>query len=414
MTTSDHLLRCCFVAAMLLLNLHQSSASPDDVDATTLEGKTIAGYQGWFSCPDDKTGMRNWGHWQRGDGKAAVDMLPDTSEWPQQPGCLAPFLKDAHDQPAHLYSSQDPAVVDRQVKWLKDYSVSGLAVQTFLSTLKDPKRKEGRDVVLRNVARASAKYGRTYMITYDVNGAGEDWAHTVEQDWEEVVGGGFTRDGRYLHHLGKPVVEIWGAGYNRGRVDVQSVMDLLRYFSAGPTDTRASVMLGVPMTWRSETSHKDGEASWLDVFSRVASISPWVVGAYSSPSQASGLIKQWAAGDIGFCEAHHIVYVPVIFPGFSDANSSGRDEKFERAPRQCGALFRSEISSLLSLKAKSFYIAMFDEANEGTAIFKTGDQGDHVRRSNLLNFGGPACPGESDLYLRELRKLNGNLHPFQR
>ena len=35
-----------------------------DVDATTLHGKVLCGYQGWFRCPGDET-EEGWVHWSR-------------------------------------------------------------------------------------------------------------------------------------------------------------------------------------------------------------------------------------------------------------------------------------------------------------------------------------------------------------
>ena len=55
------------------------------VDATTLTGKVMCGYQGWFSCPDDG-GQLGWTHWARtnrqpfGPGNVTVDLWPDVRE----------------------------------------------------------------------------------------------------------------------------------------------------------------------------------------------------------------------------------------------------------------------------------------------------------------------------------------------
>ena len=49
-------------------------------------GLTMAGYQGWFSCPDDGSGL-GWFHysWRNNlfqPGNTKVDMWPDVSEYP--------------------------------------------------------------------------------------------------------------------------------------------------------------------------------------------------------------------------------------------------------------------------------------------------------------------------------------------
>ena len=55
------------------------------VDATTLSGKVMCGYQGWFNCEDDGAGL-GWTHWAAkrskvpGPGNVTVDLWPDVSE----------------------------------------------------------------------------------------------------------------------------------------------------------------------------------------------------------------------------------------------------------------------------------------------------------------------------------------------
>ncbi len=59
-----------------------SGPSREDVDNTTLNGKTMAGYQGWFSTPNDLTDG-GWIHWVRNNQVNAanynIDMWPDLS-----------------------------------------------------------------------------------------------------------------------------------------------------------------------------------------------------------------------------------------------------------------------------------------------------------------------------------------------
>src|SRR6516164_9352987 len=56
-----------------------------DVDATTLDGKVLCGYQGWFNTPGDGTdfGFTPWGQGldRPAGGRFTVDMWPDVSEY---------------------------------------------------------------------------------------------------------------------------------------------------------------------------------------------------------------------------------------------------------------------------------------------------------------------------------------------
>src|SRR5258708_692015 len=73
--------------------------SRSDVDATTLDGKVLCGYQGWFNTPGDGTSF-GFTHWGQGldrtnGGRFTVDMLPDVSEYdppalPEVPGLKNP------------------------------------------------------------------------------------------------------------------------------------------------------------------------------------------------------------------------------------------------------------------------------------------------------------------------------------
>ncbi len=52
-----------------------------DIDATTLDGKVLCGYQGWFNTPGDGTrfGFTHWGQGldRTNGGRFVVDMWPD-------------------------------------------------------------------------------------------------------------------------------------------------------------------------------------------------------------------------------------------------------------------------------------------------------------------------------------------------
>ena len=56
------------------------------VDTSTLTGKVMCGYQGWFNCEDDGANL-GWTHWARNRRKAlapgnvTVDLWPDVSDY---------------------------------------------------------------------------------------------------------------------------------------------------------------------------------------------------------------------------------------------------------------------------------------------------------------------------------------------
>ena len=73
-----------FLPAALLATAF--SAEPPRVDPTTLTGKVMCGYQGWFNAEADGA-KRGYNHWTRGGAKPAagnvrIDLWPDLSEFP--------------------------------------------------------------------------------------------------------------------------------------------------------------------------------------------------------------------------------------------------------------------------------------------------------------------------------------------
>ena len=97
-------------------------AGSNVVDPTTLNGKLMFGYQGWFACPGDGSPLDTWEHWfRRGMPAAAtlrVDMWPDVSELSESERCNTPLMLP-NGRPAQLYSAYNPRTVDRHFAWLQ-------------------------------------------------------------------------------------------------------------------------------------------------------------------------------------------------------------------------------------------------------------------------------------------------------
>ena len=76
------------LAALALLFVGASCVGPAHraVDRSTLIGKVMVGYQGWFNAEGDGA-QRGYNHWSRGGVKPApcnvrVDLWPDLREFP--------------------------------------------------------------------------------------------------------------------------------------------------------------------------------------------------------------------------------------------------------------------------------------------------------------------------------------------
>src|ERR1039457_4202082 len=106
----------------------------DRVDASTLEGKVLFGYQGWFDCPTADGPGSAWRSWARGVPSATtltVDMYPDLGEFAAADLCAVPGMTIG-EKPAYLYTARNPAIVLRHFQWMRDYGLDGVLVQRFI------------------------------------------------------------------------------------------------------------------------------------------------------------------------------------------------------------------------------------------------------------------------------------------
>ena len=188
------------------------------VDARSLDGKVMCGYQGWFRCPGDAANM-GWIHWSRDSKRIApetltFEMWPDVSEYTPAERFAAPGFTYPDGRQAELYSADNTRTVLRHFEWMRDYGIDGAWLQHFLVDLpggRDAVRYPSRLRVLNHVQAAAIQTGRIWALSYDIAGMPNDRIFDVlTADWKRMVDTGVTKDKRYLHQNHKPVVNIWG------------------------------------------------------------------------------------------------------------------------------------------------------------------------------------------------------------
>ncbi|MBL8223206.1 MAG: hypothetical protein JNL62_28480, partial [Bryobacterales bacterium] len=207
------------VRSLLLCFVVVAGACAQNPDPSTLEGKVLLGYQGWFRCPGGGAMGTNWSHWSSGTPTAdsiRIDMYPDLREFEPGETCAVPGMTIGASQ-AHLFSSGNSKTVDRHFQWMRQYGLDGVLVQRFVTDI--PGNRSGGDVVLRNVMAAARRYGRVFAIEYDISGANAATVQaTLQTDWQYLVETvGVTSHPGYLQHAGKPVLGVWGIGLNDAR-----------------------------------------------------------------------------------------------------------------------------------------------------------------------------------------------------
>ena len=339
------------------------------VDVSTLTNKVVCGYQGWFNCEGDGA-ERGWVHWVKGKGalspgNAKIDLWPDVSE-------LAPGerfdteFKHTDGRVAQVFSSFKKATVLRHFQWLRDYGIDGAMVQRFANGLRDPRVLRHNNTVLANCREGANRHGRAYALMYDLSGLGANRMEEVIDDWRTL----HTRmklgdDPAYLHHRGKPLVAVWGIGFNDKRAYI--LAECRRLIEELKADGCA-VMLGIPTYWREQKNDSIKDESLHEVLALADVLSPWTVGRYNSPERVQQHTQKVARLDLAWCNERKLDYLPVVFPGFSWHNMYGAE--LNSIPRLKGEFLWSQFQANKQIGASMIYVAMFDEVDEGTAIFK--------------------------------------------
>ena len=347
---------------------------------TSYNKLVMAGYQGWFAAEGDDSN-RGWHHYgiKGGDssGPTTIDMWPDMEEYKNK--YITPF-KNEDGSNTYLYSPYDEQSVDLHFKWMKEYGIDGVHMQRFLSEVTSEKGKRHFNKVLKNALKAAKKYNRAISVMYDLSGSDSERVAYLEKDWNEIVAEfkllDMEENPTYLRHNGKPLMTIWGVGFKDGRkYSIKDVADLVNLLK-GPTN-KVSIMLGVPYYWRTLRKDTENNPALHQLIKKVDIIMPWAVGRYKTRSYNPAIVVQ----DVKWTVENGVDYVPLVYPGFTWGNLKKNSKLYHQIPREKGDFLWKQIAGASKGGAKSLYVAMFDEVDEGTAIFK-------VKRENEVPVNG--------------------------
>jgi hypothetical protein len=345
-------------------------------------GLVMAGYQGWFRASGDGSSAKRYAYGD--ESRSGIDLWPDVSEYEKT--YETPFtLPDG--KKARFFSSVDKSTVDLHFKWMKDYGLDGVFMQRFFDDTRDLSRKKESLSILQNALAAASINKRAIAVMYDLSGlkgTGEDCSSIIA-DWkylvDEIKVTNQPGEKTYLHHRGKPVVVIWGVGfpdrpYNIRNIGLERLINFLKY---DPVYGNCTVMLGVPTAWRELNADCVSDPYLHDLIRQSDMILPWTVQRFSPLlHNDADRYRDTMIEDMNWCKANQVDYVPCVYPGFSWHNLSvyafPDDVKpVGSIPRQGGRFYWQLISTAINSGARMLYVAMFDEVNEGTAIFKCSD-----------------------------------------
>ena len=377
-----------------------SNATGSRVDSSTLTGKVMCGYQGWFNAEGDGAD-RGYNHWspggkRPGPGSIRVDMWPDMTELGSDERFPTDFLR-ADGTPAEVFSSYRRPTVLRHFEWMQEHGIDGVFLQRFIGSLPRRGGLNHNNTVLEHCREGARRYGRTYALMYDLSGFAPGQADVLIADWRKLLQDTrFTSDPAYLHHRGKPLVALWGCGNNddKPRPTLKDWHKILTFLKNDPTSGGVSIMLGIPSFWREQRRDATTDPMLHEVLKLADVLSPWTPGRYRTPEAATQHAVETWKPDLAWCQARGIDYLPVAYPGFSWFNMKGAP--LNAIPRLKGRFFWSQVVAAKRIGAEMLYVAMFDEVDEGTAIFKVTNEPPAGPGASFVTYEG--LP--SDYYLR--------------
>jgi hypothetical protein len=399
-----------FCLILSLLFFQKKIMAQTATEASTITGKVICGYQGWFNCYGDGSPVARWFHWSNGqyqtdNGKPAAGQLkfevyPDISEYNAtslfQTGFAA--MGDG-TTPSKLFSSYKEDVIEKHFGWMQQNGIDGIALQRFISETFDGVFKANRDSISARVKRQAEKYQRVFYLMYDVSGLDVTKFDSIKSDWQNNMVGKLhlTSSPYYIHQNNKPVVCLWGFGFTDRPGDTTQCLNVINWFKSNG----CFVIGGVPTNWRTSTS--DSKANFQSVYNAYDMISPWSVGRFSTNTGADNFKTTYLNPDLAYCKSKNILYQPVIFPGFAWSNWNGGTQN--SIPRNKGEFMWRQLYNIKQDSINNMYVAMFDEYDEGTAITKAADSYYEIPTDQyFLTTSADGTYISSDFYLRLVGK----------
>ncbi len=335
-------------------SLNPAGESKVNVTASSyseFKGKTVSGYQAWFTATEGK-------EWNR-----TFDYYPNVEDYDQNELVQSAYADLGSGEPALLFSSNNKNTIDTHFSWMQEYGIDGAAIQRFSPNI------TGRNIILNKegshlykIKQAAEATDRIFYIMYDISGGKAetyiddmkfDWVYNIEQSLDLLSSPSYatvTENG-----VTKPVVCIWGLGVaDRLTNGYDEIIDFFK--SRG-----CYVIIGTSTYWRTEP--------YLNSYLKADMISPWAVGTYSDKNGINNKVVNTYAQDVAYLNNYGIDFYPVVWSGFSWCLwNNGRPNMI---PRNAGQFMWDQFYSLKqNLGTTSVYIAMFDEYDEGTAIAK--------------------------------------------
>jgi hypothetical protein len=278
---------------------------------------------------------------------------------------------------------------------MRQYGIDGVFLSRFVGESTSPERARHINTVLANVREGVHREGRVWAMMLDLSMGGRDRVNIVERDWKFLCDDVKIReDSRYLHNQGKPVVLLWGLGLKDRPWTPEQGEELIHFFKDDPKYGGVYLIGGVDPFWRTLSGGSRTNAEWAKVYRMFDSISPWDAGRYRDNNSMDRVRRDSWEGDLAELKDLKMGYMPTAFPGFSWDNLRQSRPGTSGISRRKGDFYWRQFAIFKELNVRTVFVGMFDEVNEGTAIYKVANQ-TPVGQHFVTNDGLP-----SDWYLR--------------
>jgi hypothetical protein len=259
-------------------------------------------------------------------------------------------------------------------KWMRQYGIDGVFVSRFIGEAANPRRAVHVNTVLANIREGAHREGRVWAMMLDLSTGRNASTDMVINDWKFLCDTVKVReDSRYLHEHGKPVVLLWGLGFKDRPWTPAQGEELVNFFKNDPKYGGVYLIGGIDPHWRTLTGESRTDPAWGKIYKSFDSISPWDAGRYRDNASMDHQRKTVWEPDVAELKGSNIGYMPTAFPGFSWDNLRRAAPGKTQIARKKGEFYWRQFSIFRELNIRTVFVGMFDEVDEGTAIYKVSN-----------------------------------------
>ena len=170
------------------------------------------------------------------------------------------------------------------------------------------------------------------------------------------------------------MVLLWGLGFRDRPWTPAQGKELVDFFKNDPKYGGVYLIGGVDPFWRTLRGDSRPDAAWTPVYRSFDAISPWDAGRYRDDASMDHIRKEVWEPDLADLKRTGKGYMPTAFPGFSWDNLRRARPGSTAIPRRKGEFYWRQFAIFKELGIRTVFVGMFDEVDEGTAIYKVAGQ----------------------------------------